>query len=217
MSDSERFYNEKPQSIRKVDRYIDISGTDEFGHPKAHMSIAFVERYADGSSDIIQEVSVPLKPIVSIFAHDGFVNVDLDFRSSRDADLAMVWNLLEEYKQPINSVDWLPEELESGIYIDQDGNERSLYFPMLELVLSPKNKETEYAIAGFNPLFFTLQPNDPKGEPCVIQFTFEESLFLVIEGLRDSVDLNEIRDEIMLDLAAEMLEDSSSDSESDEI
>ena len=193
-------------SIRATERYIEISGPDQYGRAKTHVVFTYSDRYSDGTSNILQEVTVSLKPIVSVFKHAGYVNVLLDFHYRGDADLAMVWNLLEEYQRPVNSVDWLPEELESGKYMDADGNERLIHFPMLELSLSLKGKELDFVITGMNPLFFTLQPNGPKGEPCVLQLVFHEDWFFVTEDLGDSSDLNQLRDEVMQELGLEMME-----------
>lgn len=207
MSESVQFQADNtPKKPRPKDRYLEISGTNEYGRPKAHVTFTYAERYSDGTEKVLREMVISLKPIISVFHHAGYINVDMDFRNSSDIDLAMIWDLLEEYKRPINSVDWLPEEIESGVYEDESGNERLVYFPVLEVSLHPAGKETEFAIIGENPLFFTLQPNGPKGEPCVLQFTFLEDWFFVTEGDKINVDLASIRDEVVSELAMEMAE-----------
>lgn len=192
---------------RAKDRYVELSGRDAYGRPKAHVIFTYLNQYSDGTSTILNELTVSRKPIVNIFCHDDYVNVTLDFLSPHDADLAMVWQLLETYSRPINSVDWLPEELESGVYIDEEGNERLVFFPMLQIGLHPFNREMEFGITGMTPLFFTLQPNGPGGEPCVIQLTFHKELFFVTESDQiNGVDTDQIRQEVADEMALEMFE-----------
>jgi len=79
-----------------------------------------------------------------------------------------------------------------------------IFYPMLELAISPVQKETEFMILGMNPLTFTLAPNNPKSrEACVLQFTFAEEWFHVSENL--NVDLYEIHQEVMNEIEAEMM------------
>lgn len=199
MSDSEK------KTPRAKDRYIELSGPDEYGRAKTHVALTYLNQFSDGTSTILQELTISRKPIVNIFCHDDYVNVTLDFLSPRDADLAMVWQLLEAYSRPINSVDWLPEELESGIYIDEEGNERMVFFPMLQLTLSPFNREMEFGITGMSPLSFTLQPNGPSGEPCVLQLTFNRELFFVTESDQiKGVDTEQLRQEVAEEMALDM-------------
>lgn len=194
----------KPNRPRPKDRYIDLSGPDQYGKPKAHVVLTYVERFTDGTSKILQEVTVSLKPILSIFRHAGYVHVKLDFLSPDDVDLAMMFNLLQDYEQPINSVDWLPEEVESGVYYGEDGEPHPIYFPTLELALSPARNELEYMLFGVNPMHYSLQPNGPKAQPTVLEFVFNEDWFSVREDLYGCVDLTTLRDEIMDELREEM-------------
>lgn len=208
MSEVQNSFDQLPASAhpRAKERYIEVSGPDQYGRPKTHIMFSFCERYSDGSETVLQEVAVSLKPIVSVFHHAGYVNVSLDFQHREDMDLGMVWHLLEDYQRPINSVDWLPEELETGFYEDESGKQHMVYFPMLEMTISLKGKETEFALTGLNPLFFTLQPSGPKGDPCVLQLTFQEDWFFVTEDLSQVVDMDEIRTEVMAEMGLDMME-----------
>lgn len=180
---------------KTTDYFTDISGCDKLGKPKAHVSLNFSLRYGDGRSIEQQELTIPQKPIVSVFKHAGYVNVYLDFFSREDTDLALAWQLLSDYSNPENSVDWTEEELESGVYLGEDDKEHMIYFPLLELVLSPIDKETDYIMCGLNPAFYTLQPNNPKGDPCVLQFTFPEDWFFINDEI-DPVDRLAIQNEL---------------------
>lgn len=180
---------------KTTDYFIDISGVDQFKKPKAHVSLSYSLRYSDGSVIEKQELTIPQKPIVSVFKHAGYVNVYLNFFSREDTDLALAWQLLTDYSNPENSVDWTEEELESGYYLGEDDKEHKIYFPLLELVLSPIGRETEYIMSGLNPAFYTLQPNDPKGPPCVLQLTFPEDWFCVNDEI-DPVDRLAIQNEL---------------------
>lgn len=186
---------------KTTDYFIDISGRDKAEKPKAHVSLIYSLRYNNGTSIERQELTIPQKPVVSIFKHAGYVNVYLDFLSRDDSDLAMAWKLLSEYSNPENSVDWTEEELESGSYLGEDDKEHMIYFPMIELILSPIGRETEYMMHGLNPAFFTLQPNSPKESPCVIQLTFPEDWFIIDDNI-EPVDMNAIRNELEEELGA---------------
>jgi len=199
-----------PKRPRARDRFIQVSGTDQFGKPKTHVIFTFSERYSDGSSKVLQEVSVSKKPILSVFSNEGFVDVTMDFRSRDDVDLNLALQLIGEYQRPINSVDWLPEEIEQDFYIGEDGEQHLLYWPVLEVAISPLNKELEFMLTGINPPFFTLQPSmttHPSGssfEPCVLHFTFLQDWFTVSEDLHEHVDLDAMREEVIQELAMDM-------------
>lgn len=172
----------KSKSEKDREYLVDISGPGVGNRPKAHVIIRYFEQYHDGTTKDIQVLSFE-KPIVNIFAHAGYTNVMLDFHSRSDQDLRMAWSLYTEYSNPINSVSYLPEEMERGFYTE-NGTEKMVYFPMLEVILSPIGKESEYEIHGLNPAFITLAPaNVQSQEPCVMQFTFDSSWFHIVDQL----------------------------------
>lgn len=179
---------------RDVDRIVAISGSTGDGRPKAHVLLNYYEQYSDGTKKEIQTMTMD-KPIVNIFKNAGFVHVYLDFGSRNDMDLRAMWSLLVEFSRPANSVSYLPEELESGYYETPEGPQM-VFFPVLDLAISPIGSEDSFMLLGYNPAFFTLAPNNPMGEPCVIQFTFMEETFAVVNEL-DRVDPNQIQMEIM--------------------
>lgn len=200
------------RDIRPVDRYIDISGTDQYGHGKAHIALVYGTRYDDeeGTTVIHREVDIPPKPIVMISQHAGYANVLLDFLSNNDEDLRLAWDLLQEYSRPENSVSWSEEEYENHVYVDEDGKEQPIYFPCIDLILSPVGKETEYQIRGINPAFYTLQPNGPEGIPSVLQLTFPEECLVVADEI-DPIDFGSIEREIQEEEEAELMRGSRSE------
>ena len=200
------------KDVRPVDRYIDISGKDQYGHGKAHIALVYGTRYDDeeGTTVIHREVDIPPKPIVMISQHAGYANVLLDFLSNNDEDLRLAWDLLQEYSRPENSVSWSEEEYESHVYVDEDGKEQPIYFPCIDLILSPVGKETEYQIRGINPAFYTLQPNGPEGIPSVLQLTFPEECLVVADEI-DPVDFGSIEREIQEEEEAELMRGSLSE------
>lgn len=192
--------------MHPVDCYIDISGTDKYGHGKAHIALVYATRYDDeaGTSVVHRELTIPPKPIVMVSQHAGYANVLLDFLSNDDEDLRQAWDLLQEYSRPENSVYWSEEEYENHVYVDEEGHEQPIYFPCIELILSPAGKETEYQIHGINPAFYTLQPNGPQGVPSVLQLTFPED-WLVVSDEIDPVDFGSIEREIQEEEEAELM------------
>lgn len=192
-----------------LSRMIEVSGLNEYDSPNAQLVFVHSNRYSDGTSVIIQQLDLPQKPVIQCFKHAGYVNVLIDFLSRDDVDLAMVWDLLSVYSNPENSIDWSEEELETGIYTDADGQANMVYFPMLELVILPSAKlnlqlpAELFQLHGMNPLFYTLQPNGPKGEPCVLQLTFAEDWFVLEDDIAP-LDMEQIRNEVMEELAMEL-------------
>lgn len=185
---------------RDVERLIDISGSVGSGRPKAHMFLRHYVQYFDGSTRDIETAPID-KPIVNIFQHAGFVNVYLDFGRQSDMDLKVVWDIIQAFTDVRNSVSYLPEELQSGVYMTESGP-KMVYYPVLELILSPIGREDEYAIHGYNPAFVTLAPNGPNGEICVLQLTFPEETFSVVNHPYE-MDPSRIQAEIKEELEAE--------------
>jgi len=180
---------------------VDISGPATGNKPKAHVIIRYFEQYLDGSTRDIQVLSFD-KPILNVFMHAGYTNLLMNFNYRGDQDLRMAWRLYMEYSKPENSVSYTPEEMESGFYMDGD-RKKKVYFPMLEVILSPIGKESEYEIHGTNPAFVSLGPKDLHDqEICVMQFTFDSSWFHVIKDL-EPVDMNRLRREAQDELVEE--------------
>ena len=187
--------------IRDVERFVDISGAFPGSRPKAHVLIRCFDQFSNGEMRGQQEISFD-KPLLNIFAHAGWTNLYMDFGSSDDMDLRMVWTLLTDYSDTAKSVRYTDAELDSGFYYDKDGEKQLVHFPMLHVVLSPIGKEDQYQMQGFNPVSFTLGPNEIKGEPCVLQFTFTEDTFVVVNDLKP-VDMSEIYHEVAEEEEAE--------------
>lgn len=194
------------EQIRSIQQDIgsaltDISGTTLERRTKARLLFRYYHKYSDGTSQDIQIMTIE-KPVVNIISEQGFVNVYLDFGSKNDMDLRMMWDILSEYKKPKNGIHYTPEEMEAGVYQTDDG-EKLVYFPVLELALSPIGKEDSYMILGYNPAFFTLVPNQFSSDLCVLHFCFCEETFAVVNDL-DKIDESAIQTEVLRELELEM-------------
>jgi len=192
----------KQQHPRDTERIIDISGTTPEGNPKGRIFLRYYHQYDNNVTRDVQEPLIIEKPVISISKRAGYANVYLDFGSRNDMSLRVLWDLLMDYNRPENSVSYLPEELEAGEYDTPEGK-KPVYFPVLELALSPIGKESEYMIIGLNPAFFTLAPSEPKAEPCVVQFTFDEENFFVFNDLKP-VDYSAVQAEVLAELEMEL-------------
>ncbi len=188
--------------VRDIDFFNDISGVNNAGRTKAIVSLRWYEKNSDGSETEVREILPMQKPIVHIFKHPGYVNLHLDFGRRIDVDLNNTWNLIMDYYDPLNSVSYTEEELESGIFNNGDGTpDRLVYFPLLQVLISPIGRETEYLITGVNPVCAHVTPRDLSGEPCVIQMTFEEDWFVVNSEI-EKVDIEEMKREIIAEIQA---------------
>jgi len=184
--------NSHLQKMRKY--FADISGPGVGNHPKAHVVIRYYEQYHDGTQRDIRVYSVD-KPILTMFSNGPFIHVAMDYRYRDDMDLRMAWRLLADYRNPLNSVSYLQEEIEQGYYME--GNEKKMvYFPMLEVILSPIGREGEYEMHGLNPLLFNLSSSSPNSqELSVLQMTFDAGWFQVFDQLKP-LDAAELRAEV---------------------
>ncbi len=187
---------------RELDCYADISGKNEHGRPKARIQMRYYTLFSDGREEEHQSILVE-KPILSVFKHmnfinlQGYVNVRMDFDQAIDQDLREIWQMLDEHSSPMNSVTYSPEERESGYYTDASGN-HLVYYPTIELLISPIHDTKRYAMIGVDPAFYTLDPKEPGGKPCVLQLTFPEESFSVVEPTLP--DLEEIQAEALQEL-----------------
>ena len=180
-----------------VDYFKDISGLNDYGHPKARVMIRRYTVFSDGTQTENGAYIVE-KPIVKIYAQPRFVTIRLDFEQSIDLDLKDFWELLEDFFDPMNSVSYSDDELESGVYTDDTG-EHMVYFPMLDLVLSPIGRETEYVIGAVNPVLKGLSPNSPDNlDPCVLNLVFSEDCVSINDT--PDLDLDEIQHQAVQDL-----------------
>lgn len=193
---------EQESQLSKTRRYLtDISGPNAGNRPKAHVVLRYFEQYHDGSTRDIDVLTIN-KPILTVFQHAGYTNVMMNFHNRTDMDLRMFWGLLSDYFKPSNSIDYLPEELESGYYT-VNGKKEMVHFPMIELIISPIGRESEYEMHGLNPAFFTLAPESPMNpEPCVLQLTFDSSWFHIIDNL-EPLDISQLRSEILHEMEQE--------------
>ena len=141
---------------REASYFTAISGANTYGRPKARVLIRYCTLYSDGTEIEHQAILVE-KPILSVFKHPLFVNVHMDFDQAIDQDLREIWEMLESYRSPLNSVSYSPEELESGYYTDESG-EHLVYFPTIDITISPINSEKEYAMSAINPALHTAAP-----------------------------------------------------------
>ena len=188
---------------RELGYIIDISGENAQKKSKAHTFIKYYELYPiDGTERVIMELEFT-KPIVKVLHSVGYYHVYLDFGSANDMDLRMTYDLLSRYEKPANSVYWLPEEIESGVYIDEDGKKRKIFYPMVSISLLPIGKETIYQMHGFNPLLFDLIAGDIKGTPSVMHFVFDENTFEILDE-KIEFSMNEIRLEAEEELQREL-------------
>lgn len=188
---------DKPRLIRDIDFFNDISGTNAAGRTKAIVSLRWFEKNSDNTETEIREIPMLQKPIVQISKHLGYVKLYLDFGRRIDVDFNNMYNMIMDFFSPLNSVSYTMEELETGVFNNGDGTpDRLVYYPLLQIMLSPIGKETDYLIMGMNPFYFGVCPRDLSGEPTMIQMVFEDHWF-VVDSKIDKIDVEEMKREVI--------------------
>ena len=134
----------------------------------------------------LQQINIE-KPIVNIFKHANYTQVDLVFKSKFDADLRNIWDMLTRFCETENSIDDDTTEL-----------------PVIVLSIFPHELNGLYYILATNPIFYTLQPEDASGDPCVIRLVFDNDDFIVIKDNEEAI--NELKQEISNELERENIE-----------
>ena len=178
--------------MNKHNRFVDISGEDEYGRAKANIIIRHNLSFSDGRTTLVQEHVIYQKPLVSVARLSTATNLQLVFESNDDVDLSMVWQLLKEYSDPANSVNWTAEEIESGEYIDADGDVLPIYYHTLDVILVPVGHEEEYLMAGQNPVMYMLRPSEPSElVPNVLEMVFNNEWFVVQELEQEDAEIPE--------------------------
>ena len=173
-----------------LQRISEISGALPNGRPKAHVFLRYYLLFSNGAEQVLDSAEIT-KPSVFVSKHAGYVDVRMDFGSARDQDLNYIWKILEEYS--LNSVSYTQEEIDKGFYFD--GNkEQMVYYPTIDIALSPIGKETEYQMIAYNPIFYTLEPRNPESPPSILHFVFDEDFFVIVDDL--NVDEEELQKEI---------------------
>lgn len=179
---------------RDIDFFRDISGTNAANRTKALVNIRWFEKNSDGTETDIREVTFQ-KPIVNILKGAGYTHLYLDFMRDIDVDLRNAWELLAAFYHPANSVSYTPEELEAGVFFNPlAGKEQLVYFPLVQVRISPLGKETEYLISGLNPLGYTLMPPQPGRQFCILDMIFVDEFFVVDSDI-ERVDMDALKAE----------------------
>lgn len=174
------------RSIRNRDYLTSVSGTDESGHTKAIVSVRFIEQFTDGAYRLAAPPITLQGPIVDTFIHAAYMNVQFDFFDPYSPDLFSFWNILSNYLAAQNELFFTDEELMSGTR-----NGQPLSFPTLEIVIRPLNDMDRCKIVCYNPTFHCIQPPDPHGEPTVLQLTFEDGWYTILDAEND-IDIREL-------------------------
>lgn len=133
-----------------------ISGVNEDGHGKCVVSLQAQRQDADGNVKNTDDELVIEKPVVQMFKQaGGYVLVDFVFDSVDDIELKEMYSYIQRFFQASNST-----------------NDDETDFPLLLITLVPEEYKGKYFAVGINPVFYSLTPDDVKGEPTTIRLVF---------------------------------------------
>lgn len=152
-------------------------GAEKDGSPKCGISISNEFWYADKNTVQVSHRDL-INPIVRIYKHGSYVQVDLDFGSDTNPELAICWNLLESMKDI---------SMESA----EDGK-----VPVTTLSIIPLQYEGEYSILCLGAIFWTLQPLRPGMKPAVIRMIFDADDFIAQHVAPESIAQIDYMDDI---------------------
>lgn len=119
------------------------------------------------------------KPVLDMQKHGKFIQIDLEYPTSSDIDLKIMWNMLEKYGQELDEV-----------------NEDSESIPMSALTIVPLVYEGCYYMIAINPIFWTLQPSQPGKEATVIRLLYEEENLNFYEASEEDIDIEGIEADV---------------------
>lgn len=176
------------QILSEYDLIQAISGVDAHGAGKCTVTIQPQRCNADGNVVNTDVEYMTDKPIIQMFKQaGGFVLVDFVFESIEDIDLKRMYEYLRDFFDSTNS-------------IREEDNE----FPVLAISIVPEAFAGEYWTMGLNPVFYTLAPDDMKGEPKILRLLFSsdedsETLPNFFFMKSDETELAKMREEDDLD------------------
>lgn len=142
-------------------------GAEKDGSPKCGISISNEFWYANKNTVQVSHRDL-INPIVRIYKHGSYVQVDLDFGSDTNPELAVCWNLLESMK-------------DISMESPEDGR-----IPVTTLSIIPLQFEGEYSILCLGAIFWTLQPLRPGMRASVIRMVFDADDFIAQHVTPDS-------------------------------
>ncbi len=145
--------------IEYKDLIFACDGAEKDGSPKCGISISNEFWYPNKNTVQISHRDL-IDPIVRIYRHGSYVQVDLDFGSDTNPELAICWNLLESMK-------------DISMESPEDGR-----VPVTTLNIIPLQYEGEYSILCVGAIFWTLQPLRAGMKAAVIRMIFDIDDFI---------------------------------------
>lgn len=153
-----------------------INGKDEKGKAKSAITLTSTMIHIDKTMRDTGTISCH-HPIVTLKRRGKYVEIDLTFLSSLDNDLKMLWGMLESHGKKVELI-----------------SSESVEIPVISLTVVPIEAECQYYAVASNPIFWTIQPEQPGYEAKVLRLVFENVnvQFYKTKGL----DMEMIDDEV---------------------
>lgn len=133
-------------------------GANDDGTPKCALTLVNQRYYVeDVEKEPLEDAAYPChNSIVSIQSRGEYVNVSLEFPSSKDIDFRALWEQVQLYGRDMDNV--------------SDDDET---IPALMLVVTPTLYKGKYYIVFANPIFWCIQPDKPDGELKCLSLLYE--------------------------------------------
>lgn len=142
--------------LSKYDLIQYISGSDENGMSKCTTSVQLLRENEEGKVINIEDEFISYKPIIQISNQvGGHILVDLIFDSCEDMDLHIIYSYLNRF-----------------FHYTESTNDEETDFPLIYFAFFPNSLEGKYWALGLNPIFYSLTPDDARGEPRIIRLAF---------------------------------------------
>ena len=135
------------------DLVLACDGAEKDGSTKCGISISNEFWFPNRTTMQISHRDL-IDPVVGLYQHSSYVQVDLDFGSENNPELATCWNLLESMQK---------------IAMDAPRDGR---VPVTTLSIIPLQYQGEYSFLGVGAIFWSLQPPRVGMSPSVIRMIF---------------------------------------------
>ena len=165
---------------------ISCCGEDEFGNTKATAAIKLSRINLETFEEEVIDEMLLDNPIINIFRNPRFTMLDLTFTNKEDFEFVNLAGRLQSFT-------W-----DESVTMNPEGT----IGPTIIVTLIPKESRGEYFCVGIHGLWVIMQ--SMVGAPVdTVRFIFDNELFTTYQNDLSDIDIGQIEDELMEEIADE--------------